>query len=112
MNWTEIAVDWKTWVAVYLLILVIPTPPTIRRMTKNWKVTTWLSGPDMVDIVGHHIAVLLMLLLGPVTIFIYWVVYRVCIRGTGCLGLGYILGYILGNLLPETSRWPSRREKK
>jgi len=114
MNWTEMLSDWKTWATVYLLILVFPTPPTVRHITRNWKPVTTCGEPDRFDLGLLHATSFCMMIFGPFTIIIYWVFWVFLCRfvfGKG-LGLGAFGCLNIAEIgLPKQAWYPERRKE-
>jgi len=104
MNWTEIWSDPTTYIMLYVLSVVIGIP-TLRRMWSNVKAYS------TEDIVTFYIIGVLLVLVSPITIVAYWLVWKLLLysifyRVLFCFGL-----YRLGNLImPEQIRagWKQR----
>jgi len=80
MDWSQLCRYLPDDVASYILLYVVSLMigiPTVRKITKDWDVPRYAT--DLIVIC--YIVIFLAIILSPVTILLYWVLWKVVLYG-------------------------------
>ena len=108
------------WTYLFLwLVLSIMAVPTVRRITKGWSMDAWnyerhgeLSSFERKELSLRYLGSFSMILGGPITLVIYWIVYWLICKTIFWGGFGFIIKGIAEAGLNEESKFSNYQEEK